>query len=113
MWHAAPAPQPQGIKAIRPVHTSLVAVAFLCYSSLMFGICDSTQLTMIAKCRLVFPVGLSANAVTATIVRQEAKTGPHALLPPTPWDPQQLLSRLLMGRAPIRHLLARLLSGEH
>jgi len=36
---------------------------------------------MIAQCRLVYPVGLSANAVTATIARQEAKTGPHALLP--------------------------------
>jgi len=69
-------------------------------------------LTRTAHCRLVFPVGLSANAVTATIACQEAKTGPHALLPPTPWDPQQLLSRLLMGRAPTKHLLARLLSGE-
>ncbi len=67
---------------------------------------------MIAQCRLVYPVGLSANAVTATIARQEAKTGPHALLPPTPWDPQQLLSRLLMARAPTKHLLARQLSGE-
>ena len=69
-------------------------------------------LTRTAQCRLVFPVGLSANAVTATIARQEAKTGPHTLLPPTPWDPQQLLSRLLMGRAPTKHLLAHLLSGE-
>jgi len=57
-------------------------------------------------------VGLSANAVTATIVCPEAKTGPHTLLPPTPWDHQQLLSRLLMGRGPTKHLLARQLLGE-
>ncbi len=61
------------------------------------------------ECRRAFPVGLSANAVTAKTVHLAAKGVPHVHPQLTPLVLQQLLSKLLMARVQLRRLLAPLL----